>query len=104
MNDLNNFVSLISPLTLTTATFINDRGEIAAQAILPNGDQRAVLLVPCADEESDADSCKGDEDGASTSFEVTGATIAPTPTAAPKPKDRLRALWSNWRFHSYPQK
>jgi probable HAF family extracellular repeat protein len=104
MNDLNNFVSLISPLTLTTATFISDRGEIAAQAILPNGDQRAVLLVPCADEESDADSCKGDEDGASTSFEVTGATIAPTPTAAPKPKDRLRALWSNWRFHSYPQK
>jgi probable HAF family extracellular repeat protein len=101
MIDLNAFVPSYSALTLTQAALINDRGEIAAQGILPNGDQRAVLLVPCNDEESDADSCKGDEDGASTS---TGATLAPTPTAAPKPNDRLRALWSNWRFHSYPQK
>jgi probable HAF family extracellular repeat protein len=104
MIDLNAFVPSYSALTLTQAALINDRGEIAAQGILPNGDQRAVLLVPCNDEESDGDSCNGDEDGASTSFEVTGATTAPTPTAAPKPKDRLRTLWSNWRFHSYLQK
>jgi probable HAF family extracellular repeat protein len=104
MSDLNAFVPVGSSLTLTVATFINDRGEIAAEGVLPNGDQRAVLLIPCNDEESDADSCKGDEDGANSSFKVTGRTVAPKPTAVSQPKDRLRALWSNRKFRSYPQK
>jgi probable HAF family extracellular repeat protein len=47
MIDLNAFVPSYSTLTLTQATFINDRGEIAAEGVLPNGDQRAVLLIPC---------------------------------------------------------
>jgi probable HAF family extracellular repeat protein len=47
MIDLNAFVPAGSNLTLTEATFINDRGEISVQAVLPNGDSRAVLLVPC---------------------------------------------------------
>ena len=47
MIDLN---SLISPtdLLLTDAYDINDRGEIVAQAILPNGDAHIVLLIPCS--------------------------------------------------------
>lgn len=48
MIDLN---SQISPtdLLLTDAYDINDRGEIAAQAVLPNGDAHIVLLIPCAE-------------------------------------------------------
>jgi probable HAF family extracellular repeat protein len=49
MIDLNTFVPPDSDLTLTEATFINDRGEIGAQAVLPNGDSHAVLLIPCGE-------------------------------------------------------
>lgn len=103
MTNLNAFVPLSSNLTLTVATFINDRGEIAAEGMLPNGDQRAVLLIPCNDEEIDS-GCKNDENGASSSFKVTGATIAPTRTAVSQPKDRPRALWNTQRFRAYRQK
>jgi probable HAF family extracellular repeat protein len=64
MTDLNAFVPLSSTLTLTLATFINDRGEIAAEGVLPNGDQRAVLLLPCNEDDRDADGCNGADDGA----------------------------------------
>jgi probable HAF family extracellular repeat protein len=47
MVELNAFVPSSSNLTLTQATFINDSGEISAQGVFPNGDQRAVLLIPC---------------------------------------------------------
>ena len=47
MIDLNTFVPSGSGLTLTTATYINNHGEIAVQAVLPNGDTHAVLLIPC---------------------------------------------------------
>jgi probable HAF family extracellular repeat protein len=109
MSDLNTFVPLSSPLTLTTATSINDHGEIAAEGVLPSGEQRAVLLIPCNNEDSDA-SCKDDQEGASTTAKTTGASIVPRPAPATQPnlpliqrKDRLRALWPNRRFRSYPQ-
>jgi|HubBroStandDraft_2_1064218.scaffolds.fasta_scaffold25564_1 probable HAF family extracellular repeat protein len=44
--DLNTFVPSGSELQLTEATYINDRREISVQGVLPNGDTRAVLLVP----------------------------------------------------------
>src|SRR2546426_1895129 len=36
-----------SDLILTQGAYINDRGEILATGVLPNGDMRSVLLVPC---------------------------------------------------------
>jgi probable HAF family extracellular repeat protein len=47
MIDLNAFVPPGSPLTLTDAETINDRGEITASGLLPNGDFHAVVLLPC---------------------------------------------------------
>ena len=32
---------------LFAASGLNDRGEIVAKAVLPNGDQHAYLLIPC---------------------------------------------------------
>jgi probable HAF family extracellular repeat protein len=90
MTDLNAFVPAGSCLRLTTATFINDRGEIAAEGVLPNGDQRGVLLIPCNDEESDTNGCKGDEDGASTTAKITGASIAPTTASVTQPNLPLK--------------
>jgi hypothetical protein len=33
-------------MQLADATFINDRGEIIGQGLLPNGDVHAYLLIP----------------------------------------------------------
>ena len=43
---LNDLVLPGSNLNITGGAFINDRGEIAGLGVLPNGDTRAVLLVP----------------------------------------------------------
>ena len=45
--DLNALIPSSSGLYLWTAEFIADNGEIAALGLLPNGDQHAVLLIPC---------------------------------------------------------
>jgi probable HAF family extracellular repeat protein len=47
MIDLNAFVPPGSNLTLTDAETINDRGEITASGLLPNGNFHAVVLTPC---------------------------------------------------------
>ena len=44
--DLNTMIPARSGVTLTTATFITDAGEIAAQGTLANGDEHAFLLIP----------------------------------------------------------
>jgi probable HAF family extracellular repeat protein len=47
MIDLNTFLPPSSGVTLTEATFINDRGEISVQAVFSHGDNHAALLIPC---------------------------------------------------------
>jgi probable HAF family extracellular repeat protein len=56
--DLNSLVAPGTGLNLTQANFINDRGEIAAVGTLPNGDQRAVLLIPCDESNGEDDGCR----------------------------------------------
>jgi probable HAF family extracellular repeat protein len=36
---------------------INDRGEIVATGLLPNGDEHAVMLIPCDENHADVDGC-----------------------------------------------
>jgi probable HAF family extracellular repeat protein len=45
--DLNTLVPPGSSVFVPNAIGINDRGEIAAKGALPNGDEHAVLLIPC---------------------------------------------------------
>jgi probable HAF family extracellular repeat protein len=49
MIDLNSLIHPGSALTVREGDEINDRGEIAGEAVLPNGDPHAVLLVPDGD-------------------------------------------------------
>jgi probable HAF family extracellular repeat protein len=49
--DLNDLIPPNSGLQIGDVNFINDRGEIAATGVLPNGDEHAVLLIPAAGEE-----------------------------------------------------
>jgi probable HAF family extracellular repeat protein len=55
MVDLNGLVSPESSLRMTSVNYINDRGEIAATGILPNGDHHAVLLIPNGDCDDECD-------------------------------------------------
>jgi len=56
--DLNDLVPTGSGLVLTAGEFINDRGEIGASGVLPNGDHHAILLIPCDDKQGDTDDCR----------------------------------------------
>jgi probable HAF family extracellular repeat protein len=56
MIDLNTLIPPGSGLTLTEAIYINDRGEIAGDALLLNGDVHAYLLIPDGDCDDD---CEG---------------------------------------------
>src|ERR1700694_1398544 len=49
MLDLNELVPAGSGIKLAEAHFINDRGEIVAVGVLPNGDFHSVVLLPCDD-------------------------------------------------------
>ena len=55
--DLNLFVPPGSDLHLGAGATINDCGEIVVVGAFPNGDHRAVLLVPCDDEPADSEGC-----------------------------------------------
>ncbi len=55
-----NLNTLITPASLLNITFpvsLNDRGEIAADGVLPNGDVHAVVLIPCDDDHEDVVGC-----------------------------------------------
>jgi hypothetical protein len=56
MIDLNGLVPLGAGVQLISAPDINDRGEIAALGLLPNGDGHAFLLIPC---EEGNEGCEG---------------------------------------------
>lgn len=68
MVDLTTLVLPGSPLTVTAAAFINDRGEIYGTGVFPNGDQRVILLIPCDGDQSDNKKCEDNAgvDGAMT--------------------------------------
>jgi probable HAF family extracellular repeat protein len=44
--DLNDLVASDSGMILTAGEWINDRGDIGASGIFPNGDHHAILLIP----------------------------------------------------------
>lgn len=67
--NLNTLITPASNVTVIFTVAINDRGEIGAHGQLPDGNQHAVLLIPC------------DENHAS----VAGCDFAPVESAADAP-------------------
>ena len=106
--DLNTLVAPGSELNLYFPTIINDRGEIAGQAQLPNGDIHAFVLIPCkvdlSGEEGCAESIEGTtairNNSAHVSLnptDLTGDLVRPTENlrirfAPIRPESRLRRL------------
>lgn len=96
MVDLNAFVPAGSNLTLTEATLINDRGEIAAQGVLPNGDTHAILLIPCDEKHGDHGGCEDEGVGAGVVRQAPPSHSASGKTSDP-------ATWQRTgRFHFPP--
>ncbi len=79
--DLNGFVPPDSDLTLIEALSINDRGEIGGIASLPNGDQRAFLLVPCGPQETEE--C----------HDASAVAFRPAPPTRKPVNDQIRRLF-----------
>ena len=95
MIDLNIFVPRGSELKLFEAGYVNERGEILVLGLLPNGDSRTALLVPC---ERDDDGCQGE--GSSVTQNNPGSATQQVRTAIPSSRatatilDRLRSRWN----------
>jgi probable HAF family extracellular repeat protein len=91
--DLQTLALPGSGVTLTSAIFINDQGEIAARGVLPNGDQRAVLLIPCDENHAEVEGC--DYSLVDASEPAEGAT----PLQVPSQPQRLPHSRPGNRFH-----
>jgi uncharacterized membrane protein len=57
MVDLDSLIPADSGFHLYSASFIDDRGEIAAFGSLPNGDSHTVLLIPCDENHPGVEGC-----------------------------------------------
>ena len=85
MVDLNSLVNPPSDTQLLEPSYINDRGEITGNAMLPNGDVHAVVLIPDGDCDSSCES--------RSAATQANPTVAPRPRAARlSPAQRLRAM------------
>jgi len=96
MVDLNTLVASGSDLTVTYAFFINDRGEIAAQGALSNGDTHAVVLIPCNGNHLVVEGC--DFDMGEGSNDVSQTSPARRDTATPALAPSLLRRMSPHRF------
>ena len=55
--DLNRLISNPTGLTVIEGTFINERGEITGNALAPEGNTHAVVLIPCDEFHPNTDGC-----------------------------------------------
>jgi hypothetical protein len=74
--DLNVFLPPGSDLTLYEAHFVNDRGQIMAVGVLPNGDQHIIVMVPCSDRESE--DCRSARDETAISNKLSTLDAKPS--------------------------
>jgi|SRR5215831_6324593 len=56
--DLNTLIPADSGVELRNASIINERGEIVAVGVYPDGNHGPVLLIPCERESDQADTCR----------------------------------------------
>jgi probable HAF family extracellular repeat protein len=79
--NLNTLVAPGSSVNVTFPVSINDRGEIVAHGVLPNGDTHAVLLIPCDENHADVEGCDFNSVEAGTAAPVRPAQNTKAPVA-----------------------
>jgi hypothetical protein len=87
---------------LTIPSNINDRGEIAGNAALSNGETHAFVLIPCDDDHPDVEGCDYSMVDAT---EVANSAAAPQSSQAILPTTESLAQTinpsQNWFSHRY---
>jgi probable HAF family extracellular repeat protein len=81
--DLNALVIADSDVALIEAIFVNDRGEIAGRGKLANGDEHALVLIPCDENHPDVEGCDYDTVEVVTESQIGPALIIQAPSASP---------------------
>ena len=74
MVDISSLLVPGSDFTIVDLFDINERGEIAGGAVLPNGDEHAVVLIPCDEDHPGVEGCD---------YSMLDATTAPQFRPAP---------------------
>jgi probable HAF family extracellular repeat protein len=80
--DLDTLTLPGSGLTVFAGNLINDRGEIAGRGRLPNGDEHAILLIPCDENHPDVEGCDYDSAAAENAAQLNPAPITQAPAGA----------------------
>ena len=96
--DLNTLVSPGSGLSLVEAIYINDRGEIAGNGVLANGDVHAFLLIPCDENHGDGEGCGEDAAGMAATTRVSSAPATQRPAALTPGNQRAGRMLNRLRF------
>jgi probable HAF family extracellular repeat protein len=96
MVDLNTLIVPNSTLYVPLGITMNDRGEIAAPGLLPNGDQHAVLLIPCDENHPGVDGCDYSMVEASAAVPQSSSALR-NPSSRPFPQSLLRRM-GRYRF------
>lgn len=95
MVDLNALVSPNSGIQLHEALQINNRGEIAGNGVDANGNNHAVLLIPCDENHPSVEGCDY------TLVDATVAAQSPAPRFVPGPTQRTpHSRWNRYRMPS----
>jgi probable HAF family extracellular repeat protein len=98
MVDLNTLVPPNSGLQLFEAGQINDRGEITVSASDTNGNNHAVLLIPCDENHAGVEGCDYSMVDASTAARVSPAPAIQHPEALTPHRRMLRGMLNHSRF------
>jgi len=83
MVDLNTLVPPNSKLLLGQALHINDRGEIAGDGVLPDGDHHAFVLIPCDEDHPGVEDCDYSEvEESASAIRIGSQSVEQNPTTA----------------------
>jgi hypothetical protein len=97
MIGLHTLIPPGSGIQLTHGVSINDRGEISGDGVLPTGDYRAFVLIPCDENHQDIEGCDYDAVDAETGAQVSPAQIGEPSAPAGGPKFTPTQMMSRYR-------
>jgi probable HAF family extracellular repeat protein len=102
--ELNTLVPADTPFFIGDLFFINDRGEIAAVGVLPNGNIHDLLLTPCGGRDHDGE-CSDDDRARASVSPVIAASTAARAAASAQARYLLtaRAAAAVWRARPAPR-
>ncbi len=88
MLNLSGLILPGSDIVFNDPEFINDRGEIVGNGILPSGNQHAILLLPCDGNHPGMDGCDYSLVDTTSAGQVRGPQAAQSSSVANENRDR----------------